>query len=860
MQSQRHPSEPAPTTSDLPAPGRPAAIVNELALAFHRNRAHLQSVPEVTSSGIHILDPEGLLLAANPAFLSMLGHDESAINRLKVSDWDLHSTTRHAAKRDVIMHPLSSPSGHFSECRYKRYDGSLIDVEVEAYAISIDGQDRICCTSRDITKHKLSEASLPDLEQHLRTAIDKAPAMIGYWDKDLRNRFGNCGYASWFGVDPSKMMGKHMREVIGEANYQFNARCITAALNGQYQQFEYALPTTDSAQVRHSLAQYIPDAVAGDVRGFYAILTDITRLKKTELSPRDDEEQMRIAAIAFDTQQGMFIADADRVILRVNKAFTEITGYSAPEAVGQTPRLLSSGRHDRAFYAAMWESINRTGSWQGEIWNRRKNGKVFPETLRISTVRDAAGWVSHYVAAFSDSTSYKAAEEQIQSLAFYDPLTGLPNRQHLIVLLQQAQLAGARNQRQDALLLVDLDQFKSLNETMGHENGNLLLQNVAQRLGACIRKHDTLARLGGGTFVVLLQNLSHIPEQATSEAEAVAGKILLALKQAYRIDRSDVHCSASVGITLVDGAGLQDAGRTLNQAELAARHAKVDGRNSLRFFQSQMLTEVSARAALESGLRGALLEGQFVLHYQAQVTNDGRIIGAEALVRWQHPARGMVSPAEFIQVAEDSGLILPLGNWVLETACRQLAQWAGKPETADLTMAVNVSAHQFHQADFVDQVLAALERSGARAHRLKLELTESLLITQVDAIIAKMNALKARGVCFSLDDFGTGYSSLSILKRLPLDQLKIDQSFVRNILLNADDAAIAEMVIALAVRMGMAVIAEGVETEAQRDFLAQLGCHTYQGYLFSRPVPILEFDALVAKTKDTSNAAGIGSI
>ena len=557
--------------------------------------------------------------------------------------------------------------------------------------------------------------------------------------------------------------------------------------------------------------------------------------------------QQRIATAAFESQQGMFVTDAAKVILQVNQSFTTITGYTAEEAIGQTPRLLSSGHHDRAFYAAMWVSINRTGSWQGEIWNRRKNGKVYPETLRISTVRDAAGGVSNYVAAFSDATSYKAAEEQIQSLAFSDPLTGLPNRQHLIVLLQQSQLARAHKPRQDALLLVGLDHFKNLNETIGHENGNLLLQSVAHRLGDCIRKGDTLVRLGGNAFVVMLQDLSVIPQQAATEAEAVAAKVLLALSQPYKLGSSEVHCSASIGITLLDDATPQDADVPLNQAELAMRHAKAAGRNTLRFFASQMQAEVSARAELESGLREALLHDEFVLCYQAQVTSEGRVIGSEALVRWKHPVRGMVSPAEFIPVAEESGLILPLGNWVLETACRQLALWAGKPETAELTVAVNVSAHQFHQADFVDQVLGAIERTGARAQGLKLELTESLLVANIEAIIAKMNALKARGVGFSLDDFGTGYSSLSYLKRLPLDQLKIDQSFVRNILNDPNDAAIAKMVIALADSMDLAVIAEGVETEAQRELLAGLGCHFYQGYLFSRPIPLEEFEAFVAR-------------
>ena len=590
-----------------------------------------------------------------------------------------------------------------------------------------------------------------------------------------------------------------------------------------------------------------------DRETFYAHV-DISELKlreqfqnqKQDRLMRQSKLELNLAQAVFESQEGLFTTDAKKVILKVNTAFTVITGYSAEDAVGQTPRLLSSGRHDHSFYALMWESIIRTGTWQGEIWNRRKDGVVYPETLRISAVRDSAGEVNNYVAVFNDATKHKVAEERMRSLAFSDPLTGLPNRQQLIVLLQEGQLARTQRPRQDALLLVDLDKFKDLNTTIGRENGDLLLQNVAHRLGNCIRKCDTLVRLGGNAFVVMLQDLSLIPPQAASEVEVVAGKLLLALNKPYRIGNSDIHCSASIGIAFVDGAA-QDIEAPLNQAELALNYAKSGGRNAMRFFDPQMRLDVSARVAMESDLRDALLSDQFALYYQPQLSRQGRIIGAEALLRWQHPLSGTVSPADFIPVAEESGLILPIGQWALETACRQLAVWAGQAHMAKLTVAVNVSAHQLHQTDFVDQVLAVLERSGADPHRLKLELTESALVTNVESITTKMNALKAIGVSFSLDDFGTGYSSLSYLKRLPLDQLKIDQSFVRNIVTDPGDAAIAKTVIALADSMGLSVIAEGVELEAQRNLLTDLGCHNYQGYLFSRPLPVHEFEAFVAQ-------------
>ncbi len=396
-----------------------------------------------------------------------------------------------------------------------------------------------------------------------------------------------------------------------------------------------------------------------------------------------------------------------------------------------------------------------------------------------------------------------------------------------------------------ALLAVDLDQFKTLNDAIGHEKGNRLLQKVAKRLLASVGKGDTVARLSSSQFVVMLEIPSLNPQDLASEADAVARKILLTLNRPYLIDGSKHHSTASIGIVLIDDSSLQDVDESLNRAALALYQARVAGRNTVRFFHRDMLLAASARLAQEVGLREALLKDQFVLYYQAQVTGTREMLGVEALVRWNDPQNGLVAPAEFIALAEETGLILPLGRWVLETACQQLVLWAGKPGMMDLTIAVNVSALQFHQDDFVDQVLAVLERTGANPNRLKLELTESLLVTDIENVIGRMKALKAAGVGFALDDFGTGFSSLSYLKRLPLDQLKIDQSFVRNILIDTNDAAIARMVIALADSLGLDVIAEGVETEAQRVTLAGMGCKSYQGYLFGRPLPLQEFEKLM---------------
>ena len=444
-----------------------------------------------------------------------------------------------------------------------------------------------------------------------------------------------------------------------------------------------------------------------------------------------------------------------------------------------------------------------------------------------------------------DITDRKAAQEQIQSLAFFDPLTQLPNRRLLMDRLEHAIAARARHKRNGALLFVDLDNFKVLNDTHGHFVGDQLLQQVAQRLSTCIREGDTVARLGGDEFVVMLDDLSEDRLEATTQADTVAQKILATLDQLYELGDYAHRNTASIGVTLF-GEQPETIDEPLKRADLAMYQSKNAGRNAVHFFDPRMHTLMTERAALEKGLREALTQDQFMLHYQAQVTRAGERIGAEALLRWQHPQRGFVSPAEFIPVAEETALILPLGHWVLETACRQLAVWATQPAMSNLTVAVNVSPRQFHQPDFVSQVLAALANTGANAQRLKLELTEGLLVANIEDVITKMTALKAVGVGFSLDDFGTGYSSLSYLKRLPLEQLKIDQSFVRDILIDPNDAAIAKMVVVLAESLGLSVIAEGVETEAQRDFLAAQGCNAYQGYLFSRPLAAKDFEAFVA--------------
>lgn len=550
-----------------------------------------------------------------------------------------------------------------------------------------------------------------------------------------------------------------------------------------------------------------------------------------------DITNRKLSETVFESHGAMVIADSSGVILRVNQRYSAITGYSAAELLGQRIGQLNSGHHGNSFYEAMWHDIHQVGSWHGEVSNRRKNGEVYSAWLDVTAVGPTPGKATHYVGAISDLSLRKAAEAKIQHLAFYDSITGLPNRRLFIDRLSHALAGIVRLQRNGALLFIDLDNFKALNDTYGHYQGDLLLVLVAKRLTECIREGDTLARLGGDEFVVMLQDLSDNLNEAAARAESKGERILSALRKPYQLDDLTHHCSASLGITLFNSSN-DSVDELLKRADMALYKAKNDGRNTLRFYDPTMQAVIRARAELEEDLRLGLEEKQFVLYYQPQVDELGRLMGVEALVRWQHPVRGMLLPAEFISLTEETGLIVPLGQWVLETACLQLRDWASQRATQHLTIAVNVSAIEFHRSNFVNDVLFTLDNTGAPACQLKLELTESLLVTDMEDIIAKMQSLKTRGVGFSLDDFGTGYSSLSYLKRLPLDQLKIDQSFLHEALTQPKDAAIVRAIVTLGQSLGMLVIAEGVETLAQRDFLRDEGCNNFQGYYFGRPAPV----------------------
>ena len=579
--------------------------------------------------------------------------------------------------------------------------------------------------------------------------------------------------------------------------------------------------------------------------GAVIVFTDIT-------AQRIKDDTLRISATAFESQDGIMITDPKGIILRVNQSFKRLTGYSSKEVIGQTPKILSSGRQKADFYEAMWEELKARHFWQGEIWNRRKDGQAYLEWLTITAVLNDEEKISHYVANFSDITERQMAQDEIQKLAFYDSLTQLPNRRLLLDRLEQAIRYTKRSQQCGALLFIDLDNFKTLNDSKGHMIGDLLLQEVAKRLQNAVREVDTIARLGGDEFVVLLENLGECKVDAVHQSEKMAKSILDTFNAPFMLDNYSHHSSPSIGVEIVHPHNL-GSNEILAHADLAMYQAKKQGRNTVRFFNENMQVDIEKMAELQSDLRQALADNILELYYQPQVNQFTEIIAAEALIRWKHPTKGFISPADFIPMAENSGLIIPVGDFVLETALNTLVEWAKKPAFASIKLSVNVSAKQFADINFVSKVKQAVKRSGVNPNNLKLELTESIIVKDVESTIQTMNDLRDIGIRFSMDDFGTGHSSLAYIKRLPLSQLKIDQSFIRDVTTDSDDATIVKTIIAMSNTLNLEVIAEGVETVEQKDFLKENQCNIYQGYLFSRPLPLQEFNNLIDTTSEIND-------
>ncbi|HEY5603588.1 MAG TPA: EAL domain-containing protein [Gammaproteobacteria bacterium] len=575
------------------------------------------------------------------------------------------------------------------------------------------------------------------------------------------------------------------------------------------------------------------------------IVRDITLSKQKE-------QELQLTATAFETHTAILITRVDGTILRVNPAFTQITGYTAEEAVGNNPKMLQSGHHGKEFYEKLWHTIKTTGKWEGEIWNKRKNGEVYPEWQTITAVKNHAAEVTHYVATFQDITERKQTQAVIEHHAFYDALTNLPNRRMMLDRLNQELSAARRRQDYGALLFLDLDHFKILNDSMGHAVGDSLLQQMAKRLTNHVRVEDTVSRLGGDEFVVLLSNLGSNEKSATATANAIAKKIQVAISRPYQLEGHSFNFTSSMGITLFPSA-YESADDVLKHADAAMYRAKDKGRNALCFYQSGMQTEADQRLQLEKELREAFSNNELELYYQPQYNNRSELVGVEALLRWNHPTGGIVGPNDFIALAEETNLIQPMGVWVMETAIKQYIEWLNSGLFSGREyISINVSARQIQQDDFVAVIASILAAHTISPHCLKLEITESVLLHDLLDVVTKMNELKELGVSFSMDDFGTGFSSLSYLKRLPFDQIKIDKTFIRDISRDVNDAVIVETIIAMAEHLNLDVIAEGVETREEFEFLQRKGCANYQGFYFSVPLQAQSFEQTIRQFQNNS--------
>ena len=824
-----------------------AQSVRHMAAAVLERESRLKlaaTVLESSVEGIVITDAHRRVLSVNPAFLSMTGFAAEELVGKKTfivgsphQDRTLVRCVRNGIKTDGFWR---------GEVLGQRKGSEPFHQAVTITAISNNGGaiTHYVGSIVDISERKGIEVAIEQGNRRFRDLVDSTDGVV--WEADASTfifthvsnsaeRMFGYPVSDWL---QSGFWADHIYVEDRQYAVQYCAACTGRLENHD---FEYRFVAQDGRVV------WLRDIVRvleqdGKPRWLRGLMIDITAQKMVEQEMQASQALLHDTALhkqtILDTMADAVITiNAQGLIDSFNQAACRIFGYATEEVMGKNVAMLMPEPH-RSHHDRYLQHFQATGEARvvgrpREVEGRRKNGSVFPMSLAVSKL--VHGNKTSFVGLIRDITSQRADEDEIRRLAHFDFLTDLPNRRLLMDRLKQAMLDSARTARHGALILLDLDNFKVINDSQGHPIGDLLLQQVAKRLVESVREGDSVARLGGDEFVVLLRGLSTSDHEAVVDTEAIANKILLAFGQSFELQGSNYASTASIGIVLFMGER-DSKEELLKKADVAMYQAKAAGRNKAHFFDPQLQAAALARTQLGNDIRTGLTKNEFFLHYQIQVDGQGGITGVEALVRWKHPMRGNVSPGEFIVLAEETGLILPLGQWVLETACLQLAAWANEPRTARWTMAVNVSPVQFAQADFVAQVDAALLKSGANPSLLKLELTESMLVKDVEDVIAKMSAIKARGPSFSLDDFGTGYSSLSYLTRLPLAQLKIDQSFVRDLLSDPGALAVAATIVTLGQSLGYRVIAEGVETLAQWESLAGIGCHAYQGYYFGRPV------------------------
>ncbi|MEA3544416.1 MAG: EAL domain-containing protein [Thermodesulfobacteriota bacterium] len=682
----------------------------------------------------------------------------------------------------------------------------------------------------DVTEREKQVEKLKRFEQIISTSTD----LISFYDRNHILLAGNSVYADYFDIDFDTISGKHAKEIIGEKRYQSYLPYEQAVFT-EKKSFNFKVwANYPKLGIRHmdiSLIPYIDED--GMVSGVVSRSRDIT--EQTE-----QEAKLRLSARVFEsTSEGITITDKVGTILAVNPAFCEITGYTEAEALGENPRILKSGRHDDNYYLKMWQSLGETGRWRGEIWNKRKNGEIYPELLTISSIGNDEDETVNYVAVFSDISAIKQAAEKLEYQAHYQPLTGLPNRLLLYARLEHSIQHVKREKERGAVMFMDLDNFKKINDSLGHSAGDEVLKEVAVRLQEHSREVDTVAHLSGDEFVIVLQSI-----RTVHDAIARAQQILDSLQKPFKVGEYELYISGSIGIAEFFGEG-EDVDSLLKNADSAMYKAKEGGKNGYQIYSSDLTEDAIEKVLLETHLRRALERNELVLHYQPQVAlPEGNIVSLEALVRWQHPDLGLIPPDEFIPLSEETGLIIPIGEWVLKTACEQLLLW--RKQGYDLRrIAVNLSGKQIQQKNLLEVVERVLLQTGCPSGSLELEITEGFIMQHPEQSIAVLQRIRALGIELSVDDFGTGHSSLNYLKRLPINRLKIDRSFVWDIGENSDGEAITKAVIAMGQSLNLQITAEGIETFEQREFLESLGCNEAQGYLFSRPVPAEEIDELL---------------
>ncbi|WP_061242670.1 EAL domain-containing protein [Ectopseudomonas composti] len=764
---------------------------------------------------------DGVLLETNAAFTEQTGVSaEQAVGKT-ATELDLWGVPGIGPSMRLR---LQEESLRNLEMPFRRADGSLFTGLLSASPFVLDNTPALVVVVRDISQLKATQQQLQISEEKFAKAFHASPD--GLLITRLRDGMlveANEGFSHITGYSLDEI-GKHSTLSLGIwADPQDRERLVRQIREQGSVRDMIAPVRNKSGQLRLCELSAQPLPIGGD-ECLLTIARDITDRQQMQ------EELLQAATVFESTAEGVLITDLEQRITAVNRAFTQITGYSEAEALGQRPTLLSSGQHDNAFYAAMWHSLAANGHWQGEIWNRRKNGELYPEWLTISAVRNSDNQITHFVGVFADISSLKHAQARLDHQAHHDPLTGLPNRLLFETRLRSA-LDGSRADDQlGAVLFLDLDRFKQINDSLGHPVGDQLLKAIAARLKLQLRDIDTVARLGGDEFIILLPGLAQ-----PQDAEQVAQKLLECFRAPFQLDDHEFFISASIGISLYPKDGL-DVATLVKNADAAMYQSKAKGRNRSELYTRALTFEVNERMAMEQELRRALERNELHLHYQPKFClRSQSLVGAEALVRWPHPVFGEIPPDRFIPVAEESGLILPLGDWVLEEACRQLQQWQESGHNFG-TLSVNLAGAQLHQPSLLPRISELLQRYDLAPELLQLEITENFIMNQAGEALDLLHRLKQLGVQLAIDDFGTGYSSLSYLKRLPLDVLKIDQSFIRGLPDDPHDLAITRAIIALGNSMQLTVIAEGVETKAQELCLAAEGCLQIQGYVVSRPL------------------------